>query len=93
MVKTIASLQGVSILGRDAQKKINGGVAAGGSGGTCKITYIAPSGDFSTFTAPFSGSCSQQSSAANSTCVNMLEYMNTSGDRCRYDCGCDGWGV
>jgi hypothetical protein len=91
MLKTIASLQGVSILSRDAQKKISGGVAA--AGGTCRMTYTAPNGQTSTYTTTFSGSCSQQSAAANSTCVNMLDYMNTSGDRCSYDCGCDGWGV
>lgn len=82
-------MQGVFVLGKHAQKNLLGGVAD--AGGQCTMTYTNASGGSSTYTTTFSGSCSQQSSSANMTCVNMLEYMNASGDRCRYNCGCDGW--
>lgn len=87
MKKTIKNFTGVLPLGKEVQKNIKGGVAASG---TCVLTYTNGN-TTAVIVAEFSGSCSQQSSGANSLCVDILGDMNASGDRCRYNCGCDGW--
>lgn len=92
MLKTIASLQGVSILSRDAQKRINGGLAESGSGGgpsqagVCAIRITG--GDYgSTVGAINFGTSTNPSTAANAYCTN---YVNNNGGRCQYDCVYDG---
>ena len=83
-------------LSRNEMKNLMGGKLAPGSGGggtgTCTATYTSPGGATSSHTYTFSGTCASQSSQANSACVNLLEGMNVAGDKCGYDCSCDGVG-
>jgi hypothetical protein len=87
MLKTSASLQGVSILSRDAQKKINVGVAVSGvcqvrvSGGTDGGAY-----GILNFGPQSSGSA--VSAAAANWCA---EYIAQNGGRWQYDCAYDGY--
>ena len=79
-------------LSKQDQKFILGGYQpkSGGSG-SCNISYYGgSSGDsFTAITA--SGSCSDQSAAANAYCVKLIDEGRAA--RCGYDCGCDGYGV
>lgn len=83
MLKTIAGLQGVSILSRDAQKKISGGTS---QAGVCAIRITG--GDYgSTLGAINFGTGSNPSDSANAYCSN---YVSNHGGRCQYDCVYDG---
>lgn len=84
--------QKMNIVGSDILTRLQMKKVVGGHANSCTHTYTNANGDTSTFTTSYEGTCSQQSGHANSTCVNILEDRNTSGDRCQYDCSCDGVG-
>lgn len=44
MLKTIASLQGVNILSKQVQKKVQGGLLDAGGGGGCGVIFQSPNG-------------------------------------------------
>ena len=84
MLKTIAGLQGVSILSRDAQKKISGDVT-----GICDVSDSGSSYGGVTgildFVSQSSGGAA--SGAAASWCADHIAQY---GGRCQYDCARDG---
>jgi hypothetical protein len=91
-LRTIARLQGVTKLSKDAQKVVNGGKVSG----ICVVSVSAGAGGAGTgggsgvidFGPQSSGSSA--SGAANSWCVNHIAQY---GGSCRYDCVWDGLGV
>jgi hypothetical protein len=92
IIKTIAGLQGVTKLSKDAQKIINGGRVSG----VCAVSVSAGAGGAGTgggggildFGSQPSGSAA--SGAADSWCVNHIAQY---GGSCRYDCAWDGYGA
>jgi hypothetical protein len=89
MIKKITALKGASLLKRKELKTINGGIEPL-SGGFCQLTYTL-NGQTQVGLFYFTGGCSQQSGSANAECVDTIQ--TNGGGRCRYDCGCDGWGA
>jgi hypothetical protein len=85
MLKTIAGLQGVTVLSKVAQKKIGGGVT-----GICAVRVSGGSYGGATGILDFGEQSSGggASSAANSWCVNHIAQY---GGRCQYDCAHDGY--
>ena len=75
-------------------KEIIGGKLPGGGGGSCSMVVTGGVWTSSvTEVRTFTGSCSSQSSQANSHCVDMLAGpLGGGGARCHYDCSCDGVG-
>lgn len=92
IIKTIAGLQGVTKLGKVAQKIINGGRVTG----VCAVSVSAGAGGAGTgggggildFGSQSSGSAA--SGSANSWCVSHIQQY---GGSCSYDCAWDGFGV
>lgn len=79
-------------LNKETQRAIIGGKTY--PAGTCYIW--ADGGDSLSYSTPFSGSCSSQSSQANNLCVSLLNGggggLSGSYSSCHYDCDCDGIG-
>ena len=71
------------LLGKEEQKKINGGSEGGGS--NCILTLITD-GTTSYEIFAFTCGCPEISTQANNRCVDLV--INTSVDRCYYNCGC-----
>lgn len=84
MLKTIEGLQGVTILSKDAQKKISGGVT-----GVCAVRVSGGSYGGATGVIDFGtqSSGSAASGAASSWCASHIAQY---GGRCQYDCAHDG---
>ncbi len=80
-------------------KNLKGGLLPPGQ---CRLTWTSaptssPNGTLSlTYTEVYyinaTGACTQHSTQANTTCLQILSDKNQTGDSCGYDCGCDGWG-
>ena len=79
-------------LSKQDQKIILAGYAA--KDGLCKITVTHLTINWWTesysIQISVTGSCSSHSAQANSYCVDQIEGGAL---RCKYDCGCDGYGV
>lgn len=80
----------LNLLTRAEMKEVMGGLEQ--PKGKCNIRYNNGEKGAIDMYMPyyFGGSCVDQQVQAQVTCIRLLEKENVAGDRCAYDCACDG---